>query len=67
MTAGVRTLIHDTFFAPHTEQNPVTGPSATTTGLPYSPYRRSAREGSKGREREGARNLGASEPPNMPN
>ena len=24
MTAGVRALIHDTFFAPHKEQNPIT-------------------------------------------
>lgn len=67
MTTGLRALIHDTFFVPHKEQNPMTTrPSATTTGLSYSLHRTSAREGSKGREREGGRHLGESEPPNMP-
>lgn len=37
MTAGLRALIHDRFFVPHKEQNPMTtGPSATTTGLLFT-------------------------------
>ena len=66
MTARLIALTHDTFFAPHTEQNPgTTGSPASTTELSYSLYR-SACEGSTGRETEGGRDLGASEPTSMP-
>ena len=37
MTAGLRALIHDRFFVPHKERNPMTtGPSAPTTGLLFT-------------------------------